>query len=118
MDMKKIILCLAIFSLILVPVNAIYEQEIITDSFMLLDGSPQEFAAVKDQIVEISKNTVGFDKKRGDKLTLMIIPFRNDEADQATIDTAPKSKNPESDDYNPTVINGRIREMLHLFQHQ
>jgi hypothetical protein len=40
----------------------------------------------------------------------------DDEADQATIDTARKPRNADPDDYNPTIINGRIREMLRLFE--
>lgn len=50
---------------------------------VVLDGDPKSLGVVKDQIIEVAKNTVGFDKKRGDKLALMVMPFRNDELERA-----------------------------------
>lgn len=50
---------------------------------VVLDGDPSSFGAFEEKINEIAKTTVGFDKERGDKLALMVMPFRNDELDRA-----------------------------------
>ena len=50
---------------------------------VVLDGSPKDIGDLQESITSIAKNTVGFDKKRGDKLALMVIPFRNEEIERA-----------------------------------
>ena len=50
---------------------------------VVLDGNQKALGKIQDQIIAIAKTTVGFDKKRGDKLALMVIPFKNDELDRA-----------------------------------
>jgi flagellar biosynthesis/type III secretory pathway M-ring protein FliF/YscJ len=50
---------------------------------VVLNNDPATVGTIEDKITEIAKNTVGFDKNRGDKLALMVIPFRNDELDRA-----------------------------------
>lgn len=50
---------------------------------VVLNNDPAAVGTIEDKITEIAKNTVGFDKTRGDKLALMVIPFRNDELDRA-----------------------------------
>lgn len=49
---------------------------------VVLNNDPESVGTIEDKITEIAKNTVGFDKTRGDKLALMVIPFRNDELDR------------------------------------
>ncbi|GAB1354309.1 MAG TPA: flagellar basal-body MS-ring/collar protein FliF [Candidatus Rifleibacterium sp.] len=50
---------------------------------VVLNGDPEEFNTLNDQITEVAKQAVGFDKLRGDKISLMVTPFKNDEADRA-----------------------------------
>ncbi len=50
---------------------------------VVLNDDPATVGLIEDQITEVAKNTVGFDKTRGDKLALMVIPFRNDEVEKA-----------------------------------
>lgn len=50
---------------------------------VVLNNDPAAVGDIEDKITEVAKNTVGFDKTRGDKLALMVMPFRNDELDRA-----------------------------------
>lgn len=50
---------------------------------VVLNNDPVAVGDIEDKITEVAKNTVGFDKTRGDKLALMVMPFRNDELDRA-----------------------------------
>ncbi|NCB39331.1 MAG: flagellar M-ring protein FliF [Erysipelotrichia bacterium] len=50
---------------------------------VVLNEDPETIAAVEDKITEIAKSTVGYDKSRGDKISLMVMPFKNDEAKRA-----------------------------------
>ncbi|PKL45704.1 MAG: flagellar M-ring protein FliF [Candidatus Riflebacteria bacterium HGW-Riflebacteria-1] len=50
---------------------------------VVLNDDPAAMGALEEKITEIAKTTVGFDKERGDKLALMVLPFRNDELDRA-----------------------------------
>lgn len=50
---------------------------------VVLNDDPERLNTLTDQITEIAKQTVGFDKVRGDKITLMAMPFKNDDADTA-----------------------------------
>lgn len=50
---------------------------------VVLNSDPQSLSAIEDKITEIAKQTVGFDKIRGDKISLMVMPFKNDDADRA-----------------------------------
>jgi len=49
---------------------------------VVLNNDPAAVGDIEDKITEVAKNTVGFDKTRGDKLALMVMPFRNDELDR------------------------------------
>ncbi|EKD84502.1 MAG: Flagellar M-ring protein FliF, partial [uncultured bacterium] len=50
---------------------------------VVLNDDPTAMGTLEEKITEIAKTTVGFDKERGDKLALMVLPFRNDELDRA-----------------------------------
>ncbi len=50
---------------------------------VVLNDDPASVGYLEEKITEIAKTTVGFDKERGDKLALMVMPFRNDELDRA-----------------------------------
>ncbi|HNX76475.1 MAG TPA: flagellar basal-body MS-ring/collar protein FliF [Candidatus Rifleibacterium sp.] len=50
---------------------------------VVLNDDPGRMTTLTDQITEIAKQTVGFDKIRGDKISLMVMPFKNDDADRA-----------------------------------
>ncbi|KAF1082237.1 MAG: hypothetical protein GQF41_1877 [Candidatus Rifleibacterium amylolyticum] len=50
---------------------------------VVLNDDPASVGYLEEKITEIAKTTVGFDKERGDKLALMVLPFRNDELDRA-----------------------------------
>ncbi len=50
---------------------------------VVLNDDPAAMGTLEEKITEIAKTTVGFDKERGDKLALMVLPFRNDELDRA-----------------------------------
>ncbi|MBI3038470.1 flagellar M-ring protein FliF, partial [bacterium] len=51
---------------------------------VILDKDPRQLGGdIEEQIRSIAQATVGFNKKRGDVLTLMIIPFNNDLAERA-----------------------------------
>ncbi len=50
---------------------------------VVLDGDPEQLGKMEDSISEIAKNTVGYDKKRGDKLSLMVMPFKNEDVERA-----------------------------------
>jgi|GEM_PF-741717 len=51
---------------------------------IILDGDPVRMPpSLEEQIRSVAQASVGFDKKRGDVLTLMVYPFNNDMADKA-----------------------------------
>ncbi|HOY67589.1 MAG TPA: flagellar basal-body MS-ring/collar protein FliF [Candidatus Ozemobacteraceae bacterium] len=51
---------------------------------IILDGDPiRTPPSLEEQIRSVAQASVGFDKKRGDILTLMVYPFNNDMADKA-----------------------------------
>ncbi|HNW33520.1 MAG TPA: flagellar basal-body MS-ring/collar protein FliF [Candidatus Ozemobacteraceae bacterium] len=51
---------------------------------IILDGDPVRMPpSLEEQIRGVAQASVGFDKKRGDVLTLMVYPFNNDMADKA-----------------------------------
>ncbi|GAB4275863.1 MAG: hypothetical protein Kow0029_17300 [Candidatus Rifleibacteriota bacterium] len=50
---------------------------------VVLNTDPESVKDIEANITEIAKNTVGFDKLRGDKLALMAIPFKNEEVERA-----------------------------------
>jgi flagellar M-ring protein FliF len=50
---------------------------------VVLNRAPETLRDIETQIIDMAKNTVGFDKIRGDKLTLMAIPFKNEELERA-----------------------------------
>ncbi len=49
---------------------------------VVLNDDPEKLNTLTDQITEIAKDTVGFNKFRGDKISLMVMPFKNDDADR------------------------------------
>ncbi|MBF0545824.1 MAG: flagellar M-ring protein FliF [Candidatus Riflebacteria bacterium] len=54
---------------------------------VVLDSDPLKLGAnVEEQIRSTAQATVGFNKKRGDIFTLMVIPFNKDLDDQARVD--------------------------------
>jgi flagellar M-ring protein FliF len=50
---------------------------------VVLNTDPEMVKDIEANITEIAKNTVGFDKARGDKLALMAMPFKNEEVERA-----------------------------------
>ncbi|MEW6709978.1 MAG: flagellar basal-body MS-ring/collar protein FliF [Candidatus Riflebacteria bacterium] len=50
---------------------------------VVLNSDPNTVKEIEANITEIAKNTVGFDKARGDKLALMAMPFKNEEVERA-----------------------------------
>ncbi len=50
---------------------------------VVLNSDPDSVKEIEANITEIAKNTVGFDKARGDKLALMAMPFKNEEVERA-----------------------------------
>ena len=50
---------------------------------VVLNTDPESVREIEANITEIAKNTVGFDKARGDKLALMAMPFKNEEVERA-----------------------------------
>lgn len=50
---------------------------------VVLNADPEQVKTIEANIIEVAKNTVGFDKARGDKLALMAMPFKNEDADRA-----------------------------------
>lgn len=50
---------------------------------VVINANESELGEITDQISDIAKNAVGFDKLRGDRLSLMIRPFKNEEFENA-----------------------------------
>ncbi|MFZ5949091.1 MAG: flagellar basal-body MS-ring/collar protein FliF [Candidatus Rifleibacteriota bacterium] len=50
---------------------------------VVLNTDPDTVKNIEANITDIAKNTVGFDKARGDKLALMAMPFKNEEVERA-----------------------------------
>lgn len=50
---------------------------------VVLNTLPESVKDIEANITDIAKNTVGFDKLRGDKLALMAMPFRNEDVERA-----------------------------------
>lgn len=50
---------------------------------VVLNTDPEMVKDIEANITDIAKNTVGFDKARGDKLALMAMPFKNEEVERA-----------------------------------
>jgi hypothetical protein len=73
--------------------------------------------SVLKNVIEWIRSFAHHTDSEGDKFVAGVpILLIDDEADQATIDTARVKKSADPDDYDPTVINGRIREILRLFE--
>lgn len=73
--------------------------------------------SVLKNIVEWIRGFANFQTEKGEFYVADVpILLIDDEADQATIDTRKPPRGADPDDYNPTVINGRIREILKLFE--
>ncbi|HOT28280.1 MAG TPA: flagellar basal-body MS-ring/collar protein FliF [Candidatus Ozemobacteraceae bacterium] len=54
---------------------------------IILDGNSEKVPpSLEEQIRSVAQASVGFDKKRGDLLTLMVYPFNNDMAEKARRD--------------------------------
>lgn len=50
---------------------------------VVLDGDREVITNIEDEITSVAETTVGFNKTRGDRLALMVIPFANDEGKRA-----------------------------------
>jgi flagellar M-ring protein FliF len=50
---------------------------------VVLNRDPESLKSFETEIIELAKNTVGYNKERGDKLSLMAIPFKNEELERA-----------------------------------
>lgn len=48
-----------------------------------IDEDPETLRSIKDQIESMAQTTIGYKKERGDKLSLTVLPFRNDPAKEA-----------------------------------
>ena len=59
---------------------------------VVINGDPSEYKSTEDQILAIAQTAIGYDKNRGDKINLMVMPFRNDELERARQEMALKKE--------------------------
>ena len=59
---------------------------------VVINGDPSEYKSTEDQILAIAQTAIGYDKSRGDKMNLMVMPFRNDELERARSEMALKKE--------------------------
>ncbi len=59
---------------------------------VVINGDPSEYKNTEDQILAIAQTAIGYDKSRGDKINLMVMPFRNDELERARSEMALKKE--------------------------
>ncbi|NLM17355.1 MAG: flagellar M-ring protein FliF [Candidatus Riflebacteria bacterium] len=50
---------------------------------VVISGDPEQLKAIEDKITAIAQTAIGFDKERGDKITVMITPFESESAKKA-----------------------------------
>lgn len=55
---------------------------------VVINGDPTEFKSTEDQILAIAQTAIGYNKLRGDKMNLLVYPFKNDERERALQDMA------------------------------
>ena len=59
---------------------------------VVINGDPSEYKNTEDQILAIAQTAIGYDKSRGDKINLMVMPFKNDELERARQEMALKKE--------------------------
>ncbi len=59
---------------------------------VVINGDPQEYQSTEDRILQIAQTAIGYDKSRGDKMNLMVMPFKNDELERARTEMALKKE--------------------------
>lgn len=59
---------------------------------VVINGDPLEFQSTEDRILQIAQTAIGYDKTRGDKMNLMVMPFKNDELVRAREEMALKKE--------------------------
>ena len=59
---------------------------------VVINGDPSEYKSTEDQILAIAQTAIGYDKSRGDKMNLMVMPFRNDDLVRAREEMALKKE--------------------------
>jgi flagellar M-ring protein FliF len=59
---------------------------------VVINGDPSEYKNTEDQILAIAQTAIGYDKSRGDKMNLMVMPFRNDDLVRAREEMALKKE--------------------------
>lgn len=59
---------------------------------VVINGDPLEFQSLEDKILSIAQSAIGYDKSRGDKMNLMVMPFKNDELERARTEMALKKE--------------------------
>ena len=59
---------------------------------VVINGEPEEFKNFEDQLSGIAQTAIGYNKLRGDKINLMVLPFRDDERTRALAEMARKKE--------------------------
>ena len=59
---------------------------------VVINGDPSEYKNTEDQILQAAQNAIGYNKSRGDKINLLVMPFRNDELERARQEMALKKE--------------------------
>jgi flagellar M-ring protein FliF len=59
---------------------------------VVINGDPLEFQNTEDRILQLAQTAIGYDKSRGDKMNLMVMPFKNDELVRAREEMALKKE--------------------------
>ena len=59
---------------------------------VVINGDPSEYKSTEDQILAIAQTAIGYNKLRGDKINLMVMPFKNDDLVRAREEMALKKE--------------------------
>ncbi len=59
---------------------------------VIINGDPKEFNSTQDQILQVAQTAIGYNKERGDKMTIFVTPFRNEDLERAVADMALKKE--------------------------
>lgn len=50
---------------------------------VVINDDPSKLKSIEDQILQIAQQAIGYDKSRGDKMSLMVMPFKNEDLERA-----------------------------------
>ena len=62
---------------------------------VVIDGDPEEYNKLQDQILAIAQTAIRYNKLRGDKINLMVYRFKNEERDRAILEMANQKEQQE-----------------------